>query len=44
MDVQRATALIPGKVNEIHLENGAVLKAKTIVLRRRALARAERAG
>ncbi|WP_186035558.1 FAD-dependent oxidoreductase, partial [Burkholderia gladioli] len=32
MDVQRATALIPGKVNEIHLENGAVLKAKTIVL------------
>ncbi|WP_186118825.1 alkyl hydroperoxide reductase subunit F, partial [Burkholderia gladioli] len=32
MDVQRATALIPGKVNEIHLENGAVLKGKTIVL------------
>ncbi|WP_186202613.1 alkyl hydroperoxide reductase subunit F, partial [Burkholderia gladioli] len=32
MDVQRATALIPGKINEIHLENGAVLKGKTIVL------------
>ncbi|MBJ9716109.1 alkyl hydroperoxide reductase subunit F [Burkholderia gladioli] len=32
MDVQRAAALIPGKVNEIHLENGAVLKGKTIVL------------
>ncbi|MBU9198200.1 alkyl hydroperoxide reductase subunit F, partial [Burkholderia gladioli] len=32
MDVQRAAALMPGKVNEIHLENGAVLKARTIVL------------
>ncbi|MFW6849893.1 alkyl hydroperoxide reductase subunit F [Burkholderia gladioli] len=32
MDVQRAAALVPGKVNEIHLENGAVLKGKTIVL------------
>ncbi|MGJ0528999.1 alkyl hydroperoxide reductase subunit F, partial [Burkholderia gladioli] len=32
MNVQRAAALVPGKVNEIHLENGAVLKAKTIVL------------
>ncbi|NHH84727.1 alkyl hydroperoxide reductase subunit F [Burkholderia gladioli] len=32
MDVQRAATLVPGKVNEIHLENGAVLKAKTIVL------------
>ncbi|MBN3725413.1 alkyl hydroperoxide reductase subunit F [Burkholderia sp. Ac-20379] len=32
MDVQRATKLVPGALNEIHLENGAVLKAKTIVL------------
>jgi alkyl hydroperoxide reductase subunit F len=32
MDAQRAEALVPGKINEIHLANGAVLKAKTIVL------------
>ncbi|KAF1026129.1 MAG: Alkyl hydroperoxide reductase subunit F [Burkholderia plantarii] len=32
MDVQRATALVPGKIHEIRLENGASLKAKTIVL------------
>lgn len=32
MDVQRAEALIPGRINEVHLTNGAVLKAKTIVL------------
>ena len=32
MDVQRAEALIPGRINEVHLANGAVLKAKTIVL------------
>ncbi len=32
MDVQRATKLVPGALNEIHLENGAVLKSRTIVL------------
>jgi NADH-dependent peroxiredoxin subunit F len=32
MDVQRAEALIPGRIHEVHLANGAVLKAKTIVL------------
>ncbi|SAL63862.1 NADH dehydrogenase [Caballeronia terrestris] len=32
MDVQRAAALIPGRINEVRLANGAVLKAKTIVL------------
>jgi alkyl hydroperoxide reductase subunit F len=32
MDAQRAQALIPGAVNEVHLANGAVLKAKTVVL------------
>ncbi|MGN6231743.1 MAG: alkyl hydroperoxide reductase subunit F [Trinickia sp.] len=32
MDAQRAQALVPGNVNEIHLANGAVLKAKTVVL------------
>jgi alkyl hydroperoxide reductase subunit F len=32
MDVQRAEALIPGRINEVHLANGAVLKAKTIVV------------
>ncbi|ACC72791.1 alkyl hydroperoxide reductase subunit F [Paraburkholderia phymatum] len=32
MDVQRAEALIPGKINEVRLAGGAVLKAKTIVL------------
>jgi alkyl hydroperoxide reductase subunit F len=32
MDVQRADALIPGRINEVHLASGAVLKAKTIVL------------
>jgi NADH-dependent peroxiredoxin subunit F len=32
MDTQRAQALIPGAVNEVRLANGAVLKAKTVVL------------
>jgi len=32
MDVQRADALVPGKIHEVRLANGAVLKAKTIVL------------
>ncbi|CAG9235258.1 alkyl hydroperoxide reductase, AhpF component [Paraburkholderia sabiae] len=32
MDVQRAEALIPGKINEVRLASGAVLKARTIVL------------
>ena len=32
MDVQRAEALVPGRINEVRLANGAVLKAKTIVL------------
>ncbi|RDU99473.1 alkyl hydroperoxide reductase subunit F [Trinickia dinghuensis] len=32
MDTQRAEALVPGKINEIHLANGAVLRAKTVVL------------
>ncbi|WP_277183745.1 alkyl hydroperoxide reductase subunit F [Caballeronia sp. BR00000012568055] len=32
MDVQRAAKLVPGRINEIHLASGAVLKAKTIVL------------
>jgi alkyl hydroperoxide reductase subunit F len=32
MDVQRAEALVPGKINEVRLASGAVLKAKTIVL------------
>ncbi|MGF6916363.1 alkyl hydroperoxide reductase subunit F [Paraburkholderia sp. 40] len=32
MDVQRAEALIPGRINEVRLANGAVLKAKTIIL------------
>jgi alkyl hydroperoxide reductase subunit F len=32
MDVQRAEALVPGKIHEVRLANGAVLKAKTIVL------------
>ncbi|SAK85128.1 NADH dehydrogenase [Caballeronia arationis] len=32
MDVQRADALIPGRINEVRLANGAVLKAKTIEL------------
>src|ERR1700722_4860998 len=32
MDVQRAEALIPGRINEVRLASGAVLKAKTIVL------------
>lgn len=32
MDVQRADALIPGRINEVRLASGAVLKAKTIVL------------
>lgn len=32
MDVQRADALVPGRINEVRLANGAVLKAKTIVL------------
>ncbi|KND59736.1 Alkyl hydroperoxide reductase protein F [Candidatus Burkholderia verschuerenii] len=32
MDVQRAEKLVPGRINEIHLASGAVLKAKTIIL------------
>jgi alkyl hydroperoxide reductase subunit F len=32
MDAQRAQKLVPGKINEVHLASGAVLKAKTIVL------------
>ncbi|MEX3969673.1 alkyl hydroperoxide reductase subunit F [Paraburkholderia caribensis] len=32
MDVQRAEALVPGKINEVRLASGAVLKAKTVVL------------
>ncbi|GLU33690.1 alkyl hydroperoxide reductase subunit F [Trinickia caryophylli] len=32
MDTQRAEALVPGRVNEVRLANGAVLRAKTIVL------------
>ena len=32
MDAQRAQALVPGEVNEIHLANGAVLRARTVVL------------
>jgi alkyl hydroperoxide reductase subunit F len=32
MDVQRAEALVPGAIHEVRLANGAVLKAKTIVL------------
>jgi alkyl hydroperoxide reductase subunit F len=32
MDVQRAEALIPGDVHQIRLANGAVLKARTVVL------------
>jgi alkyl hydroperoxide reductase subunit F len=32
MDVQRAEALIPGRIHEVRLASGAVLKAKTIVL------------
>jgi alkyl hydroperoxide reductase subunit F len=32
MDVQRAEALIPGRINEVRLANGAVLKAKTVIL------------
>jgi alkyl hydroperoxide reductase subunit F len=32
MDAQRAEALIPGRIHEVRLANGAVLKAKTIIL------------
>lgn len=32
MDAQRAQALIPGAINAVRLANGAVLRAKTIVL------------
>jgi NADH-dependent peroxiredoxin subunit F len=32
MDVQRAEALTPGRIHEVRLASGAVLKAKTIVL------------
>jgi alkyl hydroperoxide reductase subunit F len=32
MDVQRAEKLVPGRINEIHLASGAVLKAKTVIL------------
>jgi NADH-dependent peroxiredoxin subunit F len=32
MDVQRAEALVPGRIHEVRLASGAVLKARTIVL------------
>ncbi|SAK63150.1 NADH dehydrogenase [Caballeronia pedi] len=32
MDVQRAEKLVPGRINEVHLASGAVLKAKTVIL------------
>ncbi|WP_175941982.1 alkyl hydroperoxide reductase subunit F [Caballeronia sp. BCC1704] len=32
MDVQRAEKLVPGRIHEVQLASGAVLKAKTIVL------------
>ncbi|CAG4903353.1 Alkyl hydroperoxide reductase subunit F [Paraburkholderia gardini] len=32
MDVQRAEALVPGRIHAVRLANGAVLKARTIVL------------
>jgi NADH-dependent peroxiredoxin subunit F len=32
MDVQRAGKLVPGRIHEVHLANGAVLRAKTVVL------------
>jgi alkyl hydroperoxide reductase subunit F len=32
MDAQRAQELVPGSINEVRLANGAVLKAKTVVL------------
>lgn len=32
MDVQRAEKLVSGRINEIHLASGAVLKAKTVVI------------
>src|ERR1700676_3647478 len=32
MDVQRAEALIPGRIHEVRLASGAVLKAKAVVL------------
>ncbi|AOJ04133.1 alkyl hydroperoxide reductase subunit F [Burkholderia mayonis] len=32
IDVQRADKLVPGRIHEIHLASGAVLKAKAIVL------------
>ncbi|SAK61853.1 NADH dehydrogenase [Caballeronia temeraria] len=32
MDVQRAEKLVPGRIHEIHLASGAVLKAKTVIL------------
>ncbi len=32
MNLQRATALVPGEVHEVKLENGASLRAKTVIL------------
>ncbi|KVE23757.1 alkyl hydroperoxide reductase subunit F [Burkholderia singularis] len=32
IDMQRADRLVPGRIHEIHLASGAVLKAKTVVL------------
>ncbi len=32
MNLQRATELVPGELHEVKLENGAVLKAKTVIL------------
>ncbi len=32
MNLQRATALVPGEVHEVRLENGASLRAKTVIL------------
>ncbi len=32
MTLQRATALVPGEVHEVKLENGASLRAKTVIL------------
>ncbi|ANQ83914.1 alkyl hydroperoxide reductase subunit F [Azoarcus olearius] len=32
MNLQRATALVPGDIHEVRLENGGTLKAKTVIL------------
>jgi alkyl hydroperoxide reductase subunit F len=32
MNLQRATGLVPGEFNEVRLESGAVLKAKTVIV------------